>query len=69
MLVLQILVMAALLLALLPVKKLEEYIGIPKLNPMVGIVTVLILLVIGTISGLTPARRAAATDPIEALRK
>jgi putative ABC transport system permease protein len=61
--------LAALLLALLPVKQLEEYIGIPKLNPLVGIVTVLILLAIGTISGVTPARRAAATDPIEALRK
>jgi putative ABC transport system permease protein len=61
--------LAALLLALLPVKQLEEYIGIPKLNPLVGIVTVLILLAIGTLSGLTPARRAAATDPIEALRK
>jgi len=61
--------LAALLLALLPVEKLEEYIGIPKLNPLVGMVTVLILLVIGTISGLTPARRAAATDPIVALRK
>jgi putative ABC transport system permease protein len=61
--------LAALLLALLPVKQLQEYIGIPKLNPLVGIVTVLILLAIGTISGLTPARRAAATDPIVALRK
>jgi putative ABC transport system permease protein len=61
--------LAALLLALLPVKKLQEYVGIPTLNPLVGIVTVLILLVIGTVSGLTPARRAAATDPIVALRK
>ncbi len=61
--------LAALLLALLPAKQLEEYIGIPKLNPLVGIVTVLILLAIGTLSGLTPARRAAATDPIVALRK
>ena len=61
--------LAALLLALLPVKQLEEYVGIPELNPMVGIVTMLILLVIGTVSGLTPARRAAATDPIVALRK
>jgi putative ABC transport system permease protein len=61
--------LAALLLALLPVEKLKEYVGIPRLDPMVGIVTVLILLAIGTLSGLTPARRAAATDPIVALRK
>jgi putative ABC transport system permease protein len=61
--------LAALLLALLPVEKLKDYVGIPKLNPMVGVVTVLILLAIGTLSGLTPARRAAATDPIVALRK
>ena len=42
--------------------------GIPQINPMVGIVTILVLLLIGTISGMIPARRAASTNPVEALR-
>jgi putative ABC transport system permease protein len=61
--------LAAVLLSIIPVEMVEEYVGIPKINPMVGVSTVLILLVIGAISGLVPARRAASTNPIEALRK
>jgi len=60
--------LAAVLLRVLPVEKIKEFIGVPELSPTVGIVTVAILLAIGTISGLMPARRAASTNPIEALR-
>jgi putative ABC transport system permease protein len=59
---------AALLLSLIPVEKIKDYVGIPKINPLVGIVTILVLLIIGTISGIIPARRAASTNPVEALR-
>ena len=60
--------LAAVLLKALPVEKIKKFIGVPELSPTVGIVTVAILLAIGTISGLMPARRAASTNPIEALR-
>ncbi len=46
-----------------------EFVGVPVLNPLVIASTVLILLGIGVVSGMIPARAAASTDPIEALRK
>jgi putative ABC transport system permease protein len=59
---------AALLLNLIPVELIKDYVGIPQINPLVGIVTILALLIIGSISGMIPARRAASTNPVEALR-
>ncbi|MFC2155180.1 ABC transporter permease [Acidobacteriota bacterium] len=59
---------AALLLNLIPAELIEDYVGIPQINPMVDIVTILVLLIIGTISGMIPARRAASTNPVETLR-
>jgi putative ABC transport system permease protein len=61
--------LAALVLKAIPIEKIREYLGTPYINPVVGVVTILILLVIGIISGTKPARRAASTNPIEALRK
>lgn len=60
---------AALVLKVIPVEKIKDYVGIPQINPAVGVATILILLAIGIISGMMPARRAASTNPIEALRK
>ncbi len=61
--------LAALVLKVIPIDKIQEYVGIPEINPAVGVATILILLTIGVISGMMPARRAASTNPIEALRK
>ena len=46
-----------------------DFIGVPVLNPLVVVSTTLILLAIGVVAGMIPARTAASTDPIEALRK
>ena len=46
-----------------------DFIGLPVLNPLVVVSTMLILLAIGVVAGMIPARTAASTDPIEALRK
>jgi putative ABC transport system permease protein len=54
---------------LLPSSGFAEFVGVPVLNPMVIVSTVLILLVIGVVAGMIPARTAASTDPIAALRK
>ena len=62
-------VLSALVLKVAPVDKIRDAIGTPQMNLPVALVTVLVLILIGTVSGLTPARRAASTDPIVALRK
>jgi putative ABC transport system permease protein len=46
-----------------------EFVGVPVLNPLVIASTILILLAIGVVAGMIPARAAASTDPIAALRK
>lgn len=52
-----------------PQEGFTEFIGSPSLNPVVIAATVLILLTIGVIAGMIPARTAASTDPIEALKR
>jgi putative ABC transport system permease protein len=52
-----------------PTAGFSEFVGVPMLNPLVIVSTVLILLAIGVAAGMIPARAAASTDPIAALRK
>jgi putative ABC transport system permease protein len=49
--------------------KFTEFVGLPVMNPLVIVSTILILLAIGVVAGMIPAREAASTDPIAALRK
>jgi putative ABC transport system permease protein len=53
----------------MPAGGFTDFVGVPVLNPLVIVSTVLILLAIGVVAGMIPARTAASTDPIEALRK
>jgi putative ABC transport system permease protein len=45
-----------------------QFLANPKLSWPIGLGTVGILMLIGLIAGVFPARRAAALDPVEALR-
>ena len=53
------------LLAMLPIK---EYVGVPVLSFEVVGVTVFVLITVGLLSGLMPARRASNLDVVECLR-
>ena len=53
----------------LPAEQVAVFVGIPRMSPLVAVSTVLILLTIGAVAGFIPARNAASTNPIVALRK
>ncbi|MDQ6802284.1 MAG: ABC transporter permease [Acidobacteriota bacterium] len=58
------------LTALIPIEnnKVLSFLGRPTLSPQIGIVTSVILGVIGLLAGYFPARRAASVDPAATLR-
>jgi putative ABC transport system permease protein len=56
------------LIAAIPSEDLREAIGVPELNLMVAIVTVVILSLIGFLAGFFPARRASKLNVIDCLR-
>ncbi len=45
-----------------------QYILSPKLSWPIALICVAILIGVGLIAGVLPARRAAAVDPVESLR-
>jgi putative ABC transport system permease protein len=49
----------------LPIK---EFVGVPTISPTVLVATLVLLALVAFAAGLMPARRAAALDPVEALR-
>jgi len=49
----------------LPIK---EFVGVPTISPTVLVATLALLGMVAFVAGLMPARRAAALDPVEALR-
>jgi putative ABC transport system permease protein len=56
------------LIAAIPSEDLREAIGVPELNLMVAVVTVIILSLIGFLAGFFPARRASKLHVIDCLR-
>ncbi|HEX7154516.1 MAG TPA: ABC transporter permease [Thermoanaerobaculia bacterium] len=48
--------------------RVMEFLGKPTLSPAIGIITSIILGIIGLLAGYFPARRAAAVDPAATLR-
>jgi putative ABC transport system permease protein len=57
------------LIAALPIQDFKEAVGTPVFNPVVALVTVLILTTIGFMAGFFPARRAARLRVIDCLRQ
>lgn len=56
------------LLASLPMESFKEAVGAPVFNPMVAVVTIIILGTIGFLAGFFPARRAARLQVVDCLR-
>jgi putative ABC transport system permease protein len=56
------------LIAAIPMEDFKDAVGTPVFSPMVAIVTVLILAIIGFVSGYFPARRAAKLNVVDCLR-
>lgn len=57
------------IILIFPSGSVEEYIGRPTLSLGVAFVTVALLGIIGIISGLSPAQRAANLNPVDAIRQ
>jgi putative ABC transport system permease protein len=56
------------LISVFPLFKLEDYVGIPQIDVAAGITTIVILGLVGLVSGFFPARRASNLQPVQALK-
>ncbi len=54
--------------SVVPSFKVEDYIGTPEISRSVAIAAMMVLGIVGMLSGYFPARRASQCNPIEALR-
>jgi putative ABC transport system permease protein len=56
------------IIALLSMIPIKEYVGVPELSFEVVGITIFVLITVGLLSGLMPARRASNIDVVECLR-
>ena len=56
------------LISVFPLFQLQYYVGIPRVNLAAGMTTVIILGIVGLVSGYFPARRASNLQPVQALK-
>jgi putative ABC transport system permease protein len=55
-------------IAVFPLLGLEEFVGVPKINMIAGVMITAVLAVVGLAAGIFPARRAANLQPVQALK-
>jgi ABC-type antimicrobial peptide transport system permease subunit len=58
---------AFLIIAILQNALLPEWLGHPEFSYFSGVMTIIILLILGMLSGYFPAERASKLDPVEAV--
>ena len=56
------------IVAIVPSFGFDEFIGIPRVDIMTGLLAVILLGIIGFFAGIFPARRAANLQPVQALK-
>jgi putative ABC transport system permease protein len=59
---------AVTIVKIVPLFKLEEFIGTPQINIWGSVGVILILGLVGFVAGIFPARRAANLQPVQALK-